>query len=196
MQLAGLILAAGASRRMGTPKALLELDGATFLDRLIAALRQQCDPVLVVLGHHADRIRGGIRRADEVRWVENPEPERGQLSSLQCGLRQVPEGCDGVLFTPVDYPAVRPSTVTTLAASFRKAGAEVAVLAPTFESRHGHPVGIARALIDEFLGLPPTATARDIIHRHADRTRYVEVDDPGILRDVDDPEAYRRLIDQ
>ena len=88
--IAGIILAAGASSRMGSPKALLALDGETFLDRLIAAFEPHCAPVLVVLGFHAGRTRAGICRSGDVTFVTNPDPDRGMLSSLQCGLAEVP----------------------------------------------------------------------------------------------------------
>lgn len=192
MKIAGLILAAGASRRMGRPKPLLELDGETFLDRVIGAFMPHCAPILVVLGYNAEMIRHGILRGGHVRFVINPAPERGQLSSLQCGLREVPADAEAVIFTPVDLPAVRGSTVEALVQALREALADVVV--PTFEGRHGHPVGLQRSLFAELLELPASASARDVIRRHAGATRYVAVDDPGIVRDVDDPASYERLL--
>src|SRR5262249_39848884 len=82
--IASVLLAAGASRRMGTPKALLDYRGETFLDRLIRVTGAVCDPVIVVLGHHAQEIRGRVKSA--AHFVVNPDPERGQLSSLQTAL--------------------------------------------------------------------------------------------------------------
>lgn len=194
MKIAGLILAAGASRRMGRLKPLVEYEGKTFLDRLIGLLRPHCDPVLVVVGEQADAVISGIARASEVAFVRNPQPERGQLSSLQCGLRQIPEDRAAVIFTPVDYPAVRPETVAALVKAFETSGALVVV--PVCAGRHGHPVAIHRDLFGELLELPAEATARDVLRRHTARTRYVEVADEGVLRDIDDPEAYGRLLGQ
>lgn len=194
MRIAGLILAAGASRRMGRPKPLLELDGETFLDRLIGAFVPHCAPVLVVLGHNAEIIRHAIQRGGQVRFVLNPAPERGQLSSLQCGLREVPADAEAVIFTPVDLPAILPATVGALVEAMRESAAGLVV--PTFEGRHGHPVGLRRSLFAELLELPASASARDVIRRHAGATRYVAVDDPGILRDVDDPAGYERLLNR
>lgn len=194
MRLAGLILAAGASRRMGRLKPLLDYEGETFLDRLISLLRPHCDPVLVVVGEQADAVMSGIARASEVRFLRNPEPEQGQLSSLQCGLREVPADRTGAIFTPVDYPAVRPETVAALARAFEAGDALVVV--PVCAGRHGHPVVIHRSLFGELLELPAEATARDVLRRHVAGTRYVEVADEGILRDVDDPEAYKQLLER
>ena len=86
----GLILAAGESRRMGSPKALLEFRGETFLDRLIGLFSRCCSPVIVVLGAQQETVRAGLRRPAEALIVENPDFLRGQLSSMQCGLRAVP----------------------------------------------------------------------------------------------------------
>lgn len=194
MILVGLILAAGASRRMGTPKALLEFEGETFADRLIGLLAAHCSPVIVVLGHDAGTIRSGIRRAGEVTFAVNSDPSRGMLSSLQCGLASVASEAEGVLFTPVDHPAVKASTVEAIAGAFQRRSKDTLLAIPTCGGRHGHPVCLASEVATEILALPPAAQARDVIHRRRDRTHYVEVDDPGIFQDADDPEAYRRLL--
>jgi molybdenum cofactor cytidylyltransferase len=191
--LAGIILAAGASTRMGSPKALLRAPGSeeTFLDRLLGILAPHCDPVIVVLGHGAETIRAGIARASQAVVVVNERYELGQLSSLQCGLRAVPETAAGVLFTPVDHPSVRPETVERLVTAFRK-GALLAL--PRYRGERGHPVLCARELMAEFLALPSGAQARDVIRRRLADASYVDVDDPGVVHDIDDPETYRRLV--
>lgn len=186
--IAGVILAAGASSRMGQPKALLEYHGETFLHRLAAMMEQVCGRVVVVLGYDAARVRAAVPEGAEV--TINPAPERGMLSSLQCGLRAM-AGADAVLFLPVDYGAVRSDTVARVAA---EAGtAEIVV--PVFEERHGHPVGLSLAMVEELLALPAMAQARDVIHRHRAATRYITVNDAGIVNDVDTPEDYRALVE-
>jgi molybdenum cofactor cytidylyltransferase len=185
---AGLILAAGESSRMGSPKALLEFRGKTFIDRLIRCFSACCSPVIVVLGHEPEVIRAGVRSPFEAVFVLNTEYQRGQFSSMQCGLRAVPADADGVVFTPVDHPNVEPATVAKLIES----GALIAI--PQYLGRHGHPVLFSRTLIPEFLALTPDRQARDVAHRHASDTRYIDVADAGILDDIDDPEAYRRLL--
>jgi CTP:molybdopterin cytidylyltransferase MocA len=193
MSLAGLILAGGESRRMGSPKALLEFGGETFLDRLILILGQSCSPVIVVLGHEPHRIKAGLSYADLASFVTNLDYTRGQLSSLQCGLAAVPAPAGGVMFTPVDHPAVRPSTVARIARRFRERSPQEFLVVPRFEGRRGHPVCVSRSLIPEFLALPDGAQARDVIHGHLQHTAYLDVDDPGVLKDIDDPESYDRL---
>lgn len=191
-KIAGIILSGGASRRMGTPKALLQFQNETFLDRLIRVFSAVCDPIIVVVGQHADPIRAGIERGRDVLFAVNPDPERGMLSSLQCGLALVPGDAEAAMFLPVDHPHIEISTIETLAARFRADRAPVIV--PTYAGEHGHPVCIARPLIDELLALPPEAKASDVIHRHVAKTQYIEVADPAVVTDVDDPAAYADLL--
>lgn len=189
--IAAVILAAGASRRMGSPKALLEYQGELFLNRLIRVLGEVCDPVVAVLGYHESAIRA--RATGRVRFVVNPDPARGQLSSLQTGLAAVPHDVEGFLFTPVDSPAVREETVARLVERFRARKPEIQFVIPRYQSKRGHPVFAAEPLLDQFLSLPLTAQAKDLVHAHVPRTEYVDVDDPGILADIDDPAAYEEL---
>jgi molybdenum cofactor cytidylyltransferase len=191
-KIACIILSGGASRRMGTPKALLPFQNETFLDRLIRVFSAVSDPIIVVVGQHADRIQSGIERAGQVLFAVNPDPERGMLSSLQCGLALVPAGAEGAMFLPVDHPNIETSTIETLAARFEADHAPVTV--PTYSGEHGHPVCIARQLIEELLELPPGAKASDVIHRHVAQTVYVEVADRAVVTDVDDPGAYAELL--
>jgi len=186
----GLILAAGESRRMGSPKALLEFQGETFLDRLIGLFARRCAPVIAVLGAQREIVRAGLRRSGVALVVENPDFHLGQLTSMQCGLRAVPAGADGVLFTLVDHPAVTPATIAALLDS----SAPALLRIPRFEGRRGHPIWISKFLIPEFLALPAGSSAREVVTRHAGGIAYIDVDDPGILADVDDPAAYQRLI--
>jgi molybdenum cofactor cytidylyltransferase len=188
VKIAGIILSGGASRRMGTPKALLLIENETFLDRMIRLFSVVCDPIIVVLGHNAEQIRSGIQRASQVTFVVNPDPERGMLSSLQCGLEAMPATADAVMFTPVDHPGIQGSTIEKLAVG----NAPLAI--PTHGGVHGHPVCITRPLIAELLALPATAQARDVIHRHLSEALLVEVDDAAVSIDIDDPTAYAELL--
>jgi molybdenum cofactor cytidylyltransferase len=190
VSVAGLILAAGESRRMGSPKALLEFQGETFLDRLIGLFSRHCMPVIAVLGAERDRIAAALRRTPEANIIENPDFRAGQLSSMQCGLQAVPADAEGVLFTLADRPAIEPQTITALLESEQTAVLRI----PRYGGRRGHPIFFSSSLIAEFLALPPGATARDVVARHANGIAYIDVADPGILENVDDPEGYRRLV--
>lgn len=177
---------------MGTPKALLRLNGETFLDRLIRIFLQVANEVLVVVGQQAEQIRSDIKRGGDARFIVNPDPERGMLSSLQCGLEAVPREAEAVLFTPVDHPSVESATLETLVTRFEATAAPVVI--PEYAGRHGHPVLIARRLIAELLALPATAQASDVIHRYRNETAFVQVDDRAVTTDIDDPAAYAQLL--
>ena len=186
---------------MGTPKALLDYRGETFLDRLIRVLGVVTDPVIVVLGYHAAEIQSAVIQAAPRRQaniVLNPAPERGQLSSLQTGLAALPPDALGFAFIPMDCPAVGEETIARLAQAFLARDPETLLVIPRYTDNgyhRGHPVFAARAIADEILALPSSAKASDVIHRHVPRTQYLDVEDRGILADVDDPAAYRRLLE-
>jgi molybdenum cofactor cytidylyltransferase len=190
VSIAGLILAAGESKRMGSPKALLELRGETFLDRLIDVFAGFCAPLVVVVGCDAERIRSGVKQPERAVFAENSDYRLGQLSSMQCGLQMIPETAEGVLFTLVDHPNVQQSTIAAL---LEPPLAPLAI--PRFQGRRGHPIFFSKGLIAEFLALPADSQAKSVVNRHAGQARFVDVDDAGILNDVDDPAAYRRLIE-
>lgn len=185
MTLAGIILTGGSSRRMGRIKALLPLDGETFLDRQIRLLEPHCSPVVVVVGEHAAEIEAGKLRP--ALTVINPHPERGMLSSLQCGLAALPKDVDAFLFTPVDLPRISKETVEQLAHAVGSAP----IVIPRCHGRRGHPVLMDASLRPELLAA--SGSPRDVIERHASQVRYLEVDDDGILVDVDTPEEYAAL---
>src|SRR5260370_19843240 len=155
---------------MGSPKALLEFRGETFLDRLIDLFAAFCAPVVVVLGCESERIRSAVKRPERAVFAENSDYRLGQLSSMQCGLRLIPETADGVLFTLVDHPHVPPSTLRALLV------APLAPLAiPRFDGRHGHPIFFRRELIPEFLALAPDSQAKSVVNRHGAQARFVDV---------------------
>src|SRR5215471_12765401 len=192
--IAGIILAAGASRRMGRPKALLPYRGETFLNRLIRIAGQAAEQIVVVVGPpYAEQIREqAIAGAS---FVTNPAPGRGQLSSLQVALAALPPDADGFFFIPVDCPAVSEETIGRLAAAFARRDPGTLFVIPRYGGRRGHPVFAARSIASEILALPAEAQARDVVHGHVSQTLYVDVDEPGILADIDDPSAYRQLVE-
>jgi molybdenum cofactor cytidylyltransferase len=147
-----------------------------------------------VLGYHADVIRASATGA--VQFTINPDPERGQLSSLQTGLAAVPREVEGFLFTTVDSPAIHEPTLQHLVNRFRARKPETQFVIPRYRGQRGHPVFASPSLLAEFLALPLTAQAKDIVHAYVPRTEYLDVDDPGILADIDDRAAYQQLLEQ
>ena len=187
---AAVILAAGESRRMGRPKAFLPFRGGTFLSGIATALGRRCSPVIAVFGFDADRLIARLKSSvpATVTGIENPAWELGMLTSLQAGLRAVPATCDAVLFTLVDHPAIQSATIDALL------GSDAAIAIPRFENRRGHPVLIRRRVMEEFVAEPPQSKVRDVIDRHAAEIEYIDVGDPGISDDIDDPGLYQELL--
>ncbi len=188
--IAGLILAAGESRRMGRDKALLAYRGRTFLETILSTLRRAgVERIVVVLGHHADEIQKGVNLKG-ASVVVNRDYRLGQTSSLQAGLRALEgEEVEAVVLCLVDHPAVTVATIRKLAESFRKT--RLPVVVPKFQGRRGHPVVLSRALFEQFGSLAPDQGANTVVRKYREATELVEVNDPGVLLDVDDPETYR-----
>lgn len=191
----GIVLAAGRSARMGRPKALLPCGpgGETFAARIVGALRAGgVDRVLVVGRPDDEALRAHVGRL-EARYVINPDPERGQLSSLVAGLDEAEaRGATSVIATPVDMPQVRPATVAALLAAWRRSPA--LILRPAHAGAHGHPVIFRREVFADLRAADPRAGAKVVLRRHADRVLDLDVDDPGVLRDVDAPDDYARMF--
>ncbi len=183
---AGIILAAGASVRMGRPKALLTLGGVTFLDRAIALLAPLCNPLVLVLGFHREEIESSLAGRPGIRIAVNPDPARGMLSSLQCGLAAAPIADAGAMFTVVDCPAVRSETARAVLDAFLQR--RVAVAVPVFNGKRGHPVCISLAVARDLLAAPANEPARDIIARHRTPDSLIDVNDPGAVTDADSPQ--------
>lgn len=180
---------------MGAPKALLEMEGRTFVDRAVGAMRDGgCDEVVVVTGpadrEETPRVRAAAEAAG-ARVVSNPSAESEQIDSLHRALAALDPDAEAMLVTPVDYPALTPAVVSALIAGFRRAPAPVA--RPTHAGGHGHPVLFAREVFPELLRGDLPEGARSVVHAHAARMLEVEVDEPGVLVDVDTPADYRRL---
>jgi molybdenum cofactor cytidylyltransferase len=203
--LGGVILAAGESKRMGRDKALLPwppdappLKGAaaalsgTILSAAIQALSQFCDMVIVVAGNN-ERALEPVAYGCGAFLVRNPNPERGQFSSLQTGLQEVlSRGRDSAMVTLVDRPPASLSTLSRLAGEFQKKAHSVWAVVPEYQGKHGHPILIGRELMEAFLRAPATANAREIEHANQQRIAYVAVDDAAVAENVDTPEDYAR----
>jgi len=202
---AGVILAAGESSRMGSDKALLpwppQITGQppskdTFLSAAIGSLTLSTDFVVVVAGKNVAAL-APVVYASGAQIVANPDPSRGQFSSLQVGLREVlNRGRDAAVIMLVDRPPVSRATIGILRATFEAAPPNIWAVVPEFSGKHGHPFLAGRELIEAFLQAPATASARDIEHRHQDRIQYIGVDDPFVAADINTPEEYAALVEK
>jgi molybdenum cofactor cytidylyltransferase len=179
-----LILAAGEARRMGRPKALLPLGGRTFLEELLDRFRRAgASPLLVVLGSAAREI---LDAADTgaARIVINPDPGRGQLSSIHCGLDALRPGeVDALFIAPVDTPRVAVETLIRMMGQFP--GTPLVV--PSCGGRRGHPALFSASLFSALRSAPAEQGARAVVQSTPGRLE-METDDPAVLEDFDRPE--------
>jgi nicotine blue oxidoreductase len=179
---------------MGEPKALLRLGGRSALEWIVGCCRDAgCATPLVVTGHHGERTGAEARRLD-CSTVNNPLPDRGQLSSLQTGLRSLPERASGFLIWPVDVPLVATETLRALLRAFDGGRGPGPIVLPSHEGRRGHPVLLATALAGELLALDHSRSARDVLRRDPERVQEVVVDDARVLDRLNTPEDLRSLL--
>lgn len=188
-RVAGVIPCAGASTRMGQSKALLDAGGRSFLAAAVGTLiGGGCDPVVVVVGPgQADEARRA--KAAGAAVLENPDPGDGPITSLRLALAVVGSTVDGVAFLPVDHPRVRPETVAALVDAFRDGDAPLVV--PIFEDKRGHPAIFRRTLFPALMDPNLEGGARTVVHAHLDLATLLDLDDSGVVTDIDTPEAYR-----
>ena len=188
LKTAAVVLAAGRSDRMGYPKSLLIFGKETAVDRVVRICREGgCDPVIVVLGHEADRVLANAV-LQGVETVTNEAYETGRTSSLQTGLRGLPPDTSAILLFPVDHPMVDPSTVAALLAAAGSGPHRIVV--PVHGGRRGHPVLFDARLIPEFTALGPDTPASTITAADPSRVVEVTVEDAGVLMDVDTSRDY------
>jgi molybdenum cofactor cytidylyltransferase len=197
--LAAVILAAGESRRMGKPKATLPFptDDATpgkitFLEHLLAIARHpKVGELRVVLGAHAEKVRERIKLApSEV--IINEEWQRGQLSSIQAGIRALPKVVDGALLLLVDHPLITHDLVSQLIDAFY--GHKAPIVIPTHLGQRGHPVIFPSRLFEELLAAPQDVGARAVVWAHQAEVVEVSTGEAGVVLNLNDPEAFQQAL--
>lgn len=189
-----VVLSAGESSRMGRPKALLPIQGQKFIERIICVIGQsRVGRTIVVLGHHADQLRGQIEHLP-VEVVINPDYRSGQLSSLQVAIRHIRDDdrCDGMLVHLVDHPFIDVALVDALIESFFETKKMIVV--PSYKGKRGHPVIFSRELFGELLNAPLDQGAKAVVNAHRQETLEIEWHDEGITLDIDTPELYRQHV--
>jgi CTP:molybdopterin cytidylyltransferase MocA len=191
----GVILAAGASTRMGRPKLFLPIGRDTFLTRVGRTLIEAgVDDLVVVAGPEHAAAAEALRAAGlPARVVENRSRDDGQLSSVLVGLAVADRpGVDAILAHLVDAPLVRPETVRAVLEAFRRTQAPV--VRPVVSGRHGHPVLFSRRVFDDLRRADPSIGAKAVVRAHGAEVCDVPVDDAGACEDIDTPEDLARLL--
>ena len=195
----GIVLAAGASSRMGQAKAALPLGqtGESVVSRVVRTLLQGGVPrVVVVAGAHIDAVRAAMPpRESRSSLVEHPGWQNGQLSSLLKGLEAIDDPqLEAALVTLVDVPLVLPSTVAAVIAAWRRTRAPI--VRPAQGDRHGHPVIFDRAVFEDLRRADLNTGAKAVFAKHRERVLNVEVTDGGAFEDMDTPAEYENLRSQ
>jgi molybdenum cofactor cytidylyltransferase len=186
------ILAAGESRRMGTPKALLDYHGKTLVEHLIElTLHPRVGVVRVVLGASADRISPRLS-VNAACIVVNAEWQHGQLSSIHAAIRSLPTATEGLMLCPVDHPIISRETVARIISAFDET--QKSIVVPMYKGQRGHPVIFRASLYAELLAASLDVGARQVVWAHADDVLEVPTDEEGVILNVDDPTAYEDAL--
>jgi len=188
---AAVILAAGFSRRMGQFKPLLPLGNTTITGHLISTFLQNSVDVFLVGGYKIDELRAGIT-APGVVIVENPRFSQGMFTSVQAGIGAVGNSYRAAFIAPADTPLVSPNTIARL---LRAAEVQPGkVCHPTFQNDRGHPPLLPASIFSAITGFQGNGNLKTVLRMYRDLAVNVEVPDPNILFDIDDPADYEELL--
>lgn len=189
-----ILLAAGQATRMGQPKQLLDWQGQPLVRHVAQiALASPLAGLVVVLGAYAPQVRAAlVGLAGPLTLVTCTDYATGQAASLRCGLAALPPETSAALVLLADQPLITPALIEHLLAAFAATPAALAVV-PRYQGRRGNPVLLAAALFAELRALEGDRGARDLLQQHAEHVRWLELDDPAVLSDLDTPDDYRRL---
>ncbi|MHB1399631.1 MAG: molybdenum cofactor cytidylyltransferase [Trichloromonadaceae bacterium] len=191
-KVAGIILAAGASNRMGRTKQLLPFRGQTILEGVVDnALAAALHRLIVVLGHEAETLAARLTGRN-LTIVQNPHYAQGQSTSLKAGLQALSEESDAALFLLGDQPLITPATIDLLLAAY--AATPSPIVLPVFEGKRGNPVLFDRETFAAIATITEDCGARSLFDRYAGRLFKIPVDDPSIHFDIDTEDDYHRLL--
>jgi CTP:molybdopterin cytidylyltransferase MocA len=192
MQIGAIILAAGKSKRFGAPKVLQTFLGKPFtrciIDNLIAS--GLSDEIVLVLGHNATEFSEKLPDLKPARVITNKNYEKGQFSSIQCGLRSLAETVDGVLMSLIDQPHIQRKTYQQVIQQAHLRQNHIII--PTYSLHGGHPIYLPKQLFKPILTEKVSSNLRNVLREHTKQIFRIEVEDSGVLRDTDYPEDLKR----
>jgi molybdenum cofactor cytidylyltransferase len=187
-----VILAAGESKRMARPKLLLPLTGKTIIEKVvIESISSKVDNTLLVLGAYHEKIIEKMINFP-VSTVVNSQFSQGMLSSVQLGFRSLPQGTRAAVVLLGDQPSVSRTVIDGVIRAYKKS--QKGIVLPTYKKERGHPVLIDLKFRGEIEKLAPDVGLRGVVYSHPEDICEVPVDDPGILKDIDTLEDYKREL--
>ncbi len=195
-RISAIILAAGESKRMGSPKMLLDFGGMSMLEKVIRNVQAaSVDDIIVVLGAFRDEILKITKNAG-VRSCYNEIYREGMLSSVQCGFRNLSIASEAALIFQGDQPLITPEVIESVINSYRNGVRVRGIVIPVYKNRRGHPLLVARKYFVEIEKLDPGKGLRSLAEIFSDDVEEVSVEEPSILRDFDTFDEYIKAIKQ
>ena len=192
--ISAIVLAAGESKRMGRPKQMLAWQGKTLLRQVLENLiRSDAGEIILVLGHEAEAISKSLTES-QIKIVINPDYKQGMASSLRHGLLAMDPESEAFLVLLADQPDIGPEIMNRMIREFKQANPRRGIVRPVYRGLRGHPVLIGVRYLQEALQLQGDVGARQILANHPEDILEIEVNQDGILRDIDTPEAYRKYL--
>jgi len=190
-KLGGILLAAGEGKRMRDLKPLLPINSTTFIECIIKKLKIVCEETIVVLGYQSSTI---IKKADlsGVKVVFNREYRKGQLFSLQVGLKEISKDIEGIIMALVDQPLVKEETYKKLKNKFLEY--EKSIIIPTFGDKRGHPTIFSNFFFKELMNAPLDIGARYVIKNYPPYIITVPVEDRGVIININTPQIYDKFV--
>jgi molybdenum cofactor cytidylyltransferase len=188
--IAAIVLAAGMSSRMGSPKPLLPVGGRAMLERVLETLNtsRAVSPITVVTGHAAEQLEPIIAQ-QHASAVHNPDYAQGEmLSSIKTGLQSLPTSVEAAIIVLCDQPLVRADTIQAITQQWLRRRPRI--MLPTYHGKRGHPVLLSATGFSEIISLPPQATLKTYTSAYASEAVELPVEDDAVVRDIDTPADY------
>ncbi len=188
-----VVLAAGSSVRMGQPKALLRVEGDVFVTRILKNLAEfGLSDIILVLGEHAPRVEPVLTDQVPVQIIVNPDPTQGQLSSLKLALDYIDKKIKGIILVLVDHPLVQKETYRKILDEAENEPERIII--PSYNGKNGHPVYFGKKYFKSLRETPLDQGAKAVVYQNRSDVITIPVGDSGILKDIDDPDNYRKFI--